>query len=115
MGGSVTLFAGRQDARDAGYATSSGGAALLLWRDLGRATLYASATYRHLGSDARLSLYREARSDDFVKLGGGVSWRRLSLLGLAPVLRAAYERNRSTIGLYDYRRIAVDIGVVSAF
>jgi tetratricopeptide (TPR) repeat protein len=114
-GGSITLSASRQTARDPGYATTSAGAVLLLWQDLGRATVYASAAYRHLGSDARLLLYPQARTDDYMRAGGGVAWRRLSLLGLAPVVRVAYERNRSTVGLYDYRRVAVDIGVVSAF
>lgn len=115
FGGSFTLSANRQTARDPGYATASVAGGLLLWQDLGPATLYASATYRHLESDARLFLYPETRTDNFVRVGAGISWRRLSLLGLAPILRVAYERNQSTVGIYDYRRVAVDLGVVSAF
>jgi len=114
-GGSLTLSANRQTARDQGYGTASGGIALLLWRDLGAATIYGMASYRHLGSDSRLSLYPNRRSDDYVRIGSGASFRRLAVMGLAPIVRFAYERNRSTVGIYGYRRFSVDAGIIKAF
>lgn len=114
-GGSITLSATRQKARDRGYSTASGGISLLLWRDLGAATLYGTVGYRHLNSDARLSLYPRQRTEDYVRVGVGASFRRLAVVGLAPIVRVAYERNSSTVGVYGYRRLAVDIGIIRAF
>ena len=114
-GTSLTLFANRQTARDPGYATAAGGASLLLWRDAGAATLYATATYRRLEADARLALYPRRRIDDYARIGVGASFRKLAIAGLAPIVRVAYERNRSTVGLYAYRRVAVDVGIIRAF
>jgi hypothetical protein len=33
----------------------------------------------------------------------------------APIVRLHYERNVSTVEIYDYRRLAADIGVTAAF
>ncbi|MEG3123549.1 tetratricopeptide repeat protein [Sphingomonas sp. GB1N7] len=115
FGASLTLSADRQSANNPGYATRSGGGSALLWRDLGRATIYGTLSYRHLGSDERLFLYLRSRTDDFARIGIGASFRKLSLAGLAPVMRLAYEHNRSTVGIYDYRRASVEFGVTRAF
>jgi len=114
-GGSLTVSADRQSAADPGYATTSGGATALLWRDLGSLTLYGSASYRHLGSDARLFLYPKSRTDDFYRVSLGIAFRKLQVAGLAPLARLAWERNVSTVGIYDYRRIALELGVTRAF
>lgn len=114
-GASINLLAGRQSARDPGYAMAYGGASVLLWRDIGSVTLYATGQYRRLEADERLSLYPRRRIDDYARLGVGASFRSLSVAGLAPVVRIAAERNRSTVGLYDYRRLAVDIGIIRSF
>ena len=115
VGVSVTLSANRQTARDPGYATTSGGITFLGWRDIGWSTLYANAAFRHLDSDARLFLYSKSRSDDFFRVSAGAAFRKLSVAGLAPVVRLAWERNRSTVGIYDYRRLSVEVGVTRAF
>jgi hypothetical protein len=114
-GGSVSVTLTRQTARDAGYAATSGGFGALIWRDAGRATFYGSLSVRGRVADARLTLYRKVRSDRLFRLSGGVSFRRLTLFGMAPILRAGYERNHSTVGLYDYRRLSTDIGIIRAF
>jgi tetratricopeptide (TPR) repeat protein len=114
-GGSITLSANRQTAQDPGYATASGGVSALLWRDIKWSTVYGTATYRHLDSDARLFLYPKSRSDVYYRLGLGVAFRKLAYAGLAPIIRAGFERNRSTVGIYDYRRLSVDVGVTRAF
>ena len=115
FGGSVSLSFDRQSARDPGYATASGGITILGWRDIGWSTVYANASYRHLESDARLFLYPERRTDDYVRVGAGAVFRKVKLAGLAPVARVAWERNRSTVGIYDYRRLSVEFGVTRAF
>lgn len=115
FGASITLSANRQTARDPGYTTSSGGMAVLGWRDIGWSTVYTTVTYRHLASDARLFLYPQSRTDDFYRIGLGAAFRKVKIAGLAPVLRVAWERNRSTVGIYDYRRLSIEMGITRAF
>ncbi len=114
-GGSLTLSATRQTARDPGYATASGAASLLGWRELGRTTLYATAGLRRLEGDARLFLFPERRKDWNVSLGLGATFRRLQIHGFAPIVRLDWEHNRSTVGIYDYTRKAAAIGLTRAF
>jgi len=115
LGASVSLSLNRQTARDPGYATASGGVTALAWRDIGWSTAYATISYRHLGSDARLFLFPKSRSDDFFRIGAGAAFRKVKLAGLAPLVRVAWERNRSTVGIYDYRRLSVEMGITRAF
>lgn len=115
LGGSLTLSATRQSARDPGYATTSGGPSVVVWRDLGAMTVYGTAAYRHLASDARLFLYPRSRTDDYVRVAGGMVFRKLAFAGLAPLVRVAWERNASTVGIYDYRRLSVETGITRAF
>ncbi|BCA60444.1 tetratricopeptide repeat protein [Sphingomonas sp. HMP6] len=115
MGGSITVSMDRQIARDPGFANTSGGVTALVWRDVKTATLFGTVTYRHLDADARLLLYTARRYDNFVRIGTGLVLRKLALLALAPVARFAYERNRSSVGIYDYRRLSVELGVTRAF
>jgi tetratricopeptide (TPR) repeat protein len=114
-GGSLTVDAARQSARDPGYATWSGGGSLLAWRDIGRATVFLSAGIHRLEGDDRLFLFPYRRQEWLIQVGGGASFRRLMVAGFAPVLRVNYERNQSTLGLYDYHRIVSQIGVTRAF
>lgn len=114
-GGSITLSATRQTAKDAGYATASGAANLLGWHEFGRTTVYATAGLRRLEGDARLFLFPERRKDWNYSLGLGATFRRLQLHGFAPIVRLDWERNRSTVGIYDYSRKAATIGLTRAF
>lgn len=114
-GGSVTLTATRQTAEDPGYATTSGGVGLLGWRELGRTTLYATAALRRLEADQRLLLFPERRRDWNVSLGLGATFRQLQLHGFAPIVRLEWERNSSTVGIYDFTRKAATIGLTRAF
>ena len=41
--------------------------------------------------------------------------RQLARGGFAPVVRLNYERNRSTIAFYDYRRLRAEFGLTRAF
>ena len=114
-GGSITLSATRQTAKDPGYATASGAANLLGWHEFGRTTVYATAGLRRLEGDARLFLFPERRKDWNYSLGLGATFRRLQIHGFAPIVRLDWERNRSTVGIYDYSRKAATIGLTRAF
>ena len=41
--------------------------------------------------------------------------RRLAVGGVAPVVSYAYTRNLSTVGLFEYERHRVDVGLTSRF
>jgi outer membrane protein len=114
-GGSVGASFSRQTARDPGYATTAGGANLLYWREAGRITLFGTLGLRRLEADARLLLFPERRREWLYSLGAGATFRQLAVNGFAPLVRLSLERNASTVGLYDYRRTAVDFGITRAF
>jgi hypothetical protein len=114
-GGGVRLFASRDDARDPGYADFSGGGSVYAYREWARTTIVANAGYRRLESDARLFLYPEPRKDDNLDLSLSGTFRALTLGSFAPLARVRYERNWSTVGIYDFDRFSVEFGVVSAF
>jgi hypothetical protein len=114
-GGGVRVFASRDDARDPGYADTSGGGSVYLYREWARTTLVASAAYRRLEADARLLLYPERRKDDNLDLSLSGTFRSLTVGSFAPLARVRYERNWSTVGIYDFDRFSVEFGVVSAF
>ena len=111
----MTVDGARQAADDPGYATWSGGATVLAWRDLGRTTVFASAGLHRLEGDARLFLFPDKRREWLWQAGAGATFRRLTWNGFAPVVRVSYERNVSTVGLYDYHRLATNAGVTRAF
>ena len=111
----VSLSGLRQTARDPGYSTAAGGITLLGWRDMGKVTLFANATARRLESDARLFPFTDRRKEWFLRGAVGATFRQIEVAGFSPVLRMGYERNISTVGIYDYRRLSVDVGITRAF
>jgi hypothetical protein len=114
-GGGITLSATRQTARDPGYANVAAGATFVYWRELGHTTVFATFTARGLEADARLFLYPERRRDLLLGGSAGATFRGLKVQGFAPVVRVSYERNFSTVGIYDYRRVAATFGITRAF
>nr|WP_253951034.1 surface lipoprotein assembly modifier [Novosphingobium sp. SG751A] len=114
-GTSVTLSANRQTARDPGYATASGAIGGVYWHDFGKTTLFATASGSRLGADARLFLFPERRTDWYLRGGIGAVWRKVEVAGFSPVVRVAYERNWSTVGIYDFRRVTTDVGITRSF
>lgn len=114
-GGSIALSANRQTARDPGYATASGGLGLVYWHDFGKVTLFGTLTASRLEADKRLFLFPDRRQEWYGRGGGGAVIRRVQVAGFSPVIRVAYERNWSTVGIYDYRRVSTDIGITRAF
>lgn len=114
-GAALTVSATRQTARDPGYATRAGGMTLLGWQSLGRTTLFLSAGAQRLVGDERLFLFPEKRREWLYQVNGGITFRQLRVNSFAPVLRIGYERNRSSVELYDYRRLSAQIGITRAF
>lgn len=105
----------RQDANDPGYATTSGGLQVLLWRKLYGVSAFADLHLSRLGADERLALFPERRWDWLYSATLGATFPQFAVRGFAPVLRVSFERNDSTVGVYDYSRWAGDIGFTRAF
>lgn len=114
-GGGVQVYGFREAARDPGYSLASGGTTIYLFRELGRATLVGTLGYSHLEADERLFLYTKRRVEDRYNASLAMTLRSLRLGSFAPLIRLKWERNRSSIEIYDYRRVAAEFGVTSAF
>jgi hypothetical protein len=114
-GGGVQVYGFREAARDSGYSLVSGGASAYLFREFGRTTLVGTLGYSHLEADERLFLYPKRRVEDRYNAGLAATLRALRLGSFAPLVRLKWERNRSSIEIYDYRRVAAEFGVASAF
>jgi outer membrane protein len=105
----------RQALNDPGYATKGWRAGIIGWRELGRMTLTAEATFGRLAADERLVLFPDRRSDRYERLSLGATFRQLQFRGFAPLFRVSFERNRSTIAFYDFRRTKTELGIARAF
>jgi hypothetical protein len=114
-GGGLSFTAIRQQLRDDGYSTWSGQAALFGWHDLGRVTLAANLGFGRLKADERLLLYLDRRNEALYHATLGATVRRIQFKGFAPTVSFTWERNRSSIEIYDYRRTVVDLGLTRAF
>jgi tetratricopeptide (TPR) repeat protein len=115
FGGGLQVNGTRQVAQDPGYSTVGGGANLYLYRELGRSTAVLNFGYRHLEADKRLFLYPERRKDDDLTAGLSGTFRALTVGTFAPIAKVSYERNWSTVGIYDFHRISAELGVTAAF
>lgn len=113
----VTLAASatRQSAQDPGYATWAAGATVGTWREMRWGTVFASTGLRRTEGDERLFLFPERRKEWLVTARAGVTFRTLSMMNLAPMVRVSFEDNASTVGIYDYRRLAMEVGFTRAF
>lgn len=111
----AALSAQRQDLRDRGYALTSASGAVFGWAELGGTSLVATLSYQRLEADARLLLFPRRRVDDRYGIELAGIFRQLTIWRFAPVVRLRFERNASTVGLYDYRRAAVEFGIARAF
>jgi outer membrane protein len=114
-GASLSVSGARQVAADPGFSSWSGGPAALLWVEAGRSTLFASLSARRLEADAPFFLFAQPRREWLVRGVAGVTLRRLTVAGFAPVVRVAAERNWSSVGLFAYSRLAADMGLTRAF
>lgn len=115
FGGGLQLRASRTAARDPGWSDWTGGASGYLFREIGRTTLVVDGGYSRLTADERLFLYPRKRVDDRFNIGLSATFRAIQWKGLAPFVRLRAERNRSTVGIFDFSRRAAELGVTSAF
>ncbi|MFN6982366.1 MAG: surface lipoprotein assembly modifier [Brevundimonas sp.] len=111
----LNASATRQTAEDPGYATWAGGITVGGWRDMRWGTVFVSTGLRRTVGDARLFLFPERREEWLVTAKAGVTFRTLTVAKLAPVVRATLEENDSTVGIYDYSRIAMEVGFTRVF
>lgn len=115
LGLAVTGSAMRESLRDPGYSTTSWRLGLLGWKDFGRMTLTADAEFGRLSADDRLALFPDKRHERYSRMSLGATFRRLEFHGFAPVARLSFERNRSSIAFYDFRRTRTELGFERAF
>lgn len=115
FGGGLQLRTSRTAARDPGWSDWTGGASAYLFREIGRTTLVLDGSYSRLRADERLILYRQRRLDDRWSAGLAATFRAIQWKGIAPFLRLRAERNRSTVGIFDFSRRAAEFGLTSAF
>ncbi|MEN5144858.1 porin family protein [Brevundimonas diminuta] len=111
LAGSVT----RQTAQDSGYATWAGGLSSGYWRETRWGTAFVSGSMRRTKGDERLFLFPDKRREWLGAARVGMTLRSLEMYGFAPTVRLGFERNSSTVGIYEYRRVSVDVGVARAF
>lgn len=115
FGGGLQLRASRTAARDPGWSDWTGGGSAYLFREFGRTTLVIDGNYGRLTADERLFLYPKKRVDDRYGIGLSATFRAIQWKGIAPFVRLRAERNRSTVGIFDFSRRAAEVGVTSAF
>ena len=111
----VSVFAERQQLRDDGYSTKSAQLSLFGYREIAAATVTATLSYMRLEADKRLFLYPTRRKENLYRATIAATFRKLEVASFAPLVRVTAERNRSSLGLFDYRRIRTEVGIVRAF
>ena len=114
-GGGLRVSADRQMARDPGYSHASGGVQAYTFREFGSVTLVLDASYSHLEADRRLFLYPRRRIDDRFEVGVAGTFRSLRVDRFAPTIGFNWEKNTSTVGIYDYQRLSAEVGISAAF
>ncbi|MFJ6023060.1 surface lipoprotein assembly modifier [Brevundimonas sp. NPDC092305] len=112
---SLSISGTRQSAEDPGYATWGGGVTAGSWLETNWGTIFASVGARRTEGDERLFLFPERRKDWMVLARAGVTLRALTVADMSPTIRLNVEDNSSTVGIYDYRRMAVEFGLSKAF
>jgi hypothetical protein len=115
LGAGVQLYGFRESASDPGYSTTTGGLGAYAYREMGRATLIATAGYARLEADRRLALYPRRRMEDRFSASLAATLRAIRVGAFSPMARIQWERNSSSIEIYDYRRLSAEFGVTSAF
>ncbi|KPL67950.1 hypothetical protein SZ64_07350 [Erythrobacter sp. SG61-1L] len=115
FGGGFQINGSRDVASDPGYSTASGGVNTYLYREMGRTTTVLNLGYRRLEADKRLFLYPQRRKDDTFSASLSGTFRGLTFGTFAPLVRVAYQRNWSTVEIYDFDRISAEVGLVAAF
>lgn len=115
LGIGASLTGIRQSLGDPGYSTTSAQLGLFAYREVGRMTVTAALSAGRLIADERLFLYPQKRAEWSTRATLGATFRRIELHGFSPTAQLSWERNRSSIAIYDYRRTALEFGIARAF
>lgn len=113
--GGLQLSLARGAARDPGYSTASGNAGIYLFREFGAITGVFNLGYGHLEADQRLFLYPQRRIENRYSAGLAITFRSLRLGQFAPLAKIGFERNNSTVEIYDYSRFSGELGIAASF
>jgi outer membrane protein len=113
VGGQVLLA--RETAREAGYANTVVGLNLHGFHSLGTTTFVATLGYSRLEADQALFFFPRRRQDDRFAASFAATLGGLRVGPVAPLARLRWERNRSTMDFFDYRRVSGEIGLIAAF
>lgn len=105
----------RSFAEDPGYATATAGVTAYGYEEIGSVTAVARLGYQRIEADERLFLYPERRVDNRLEASLSATLRSLQFATFAPQMKVTYERSFSTVGIYDYSRLATEVGLVAAF
>ncbi|MGZ8997556.1 MAG: surface lipoprotein assembly modifier, partial [Allosphingosinicella sp.] len=109
------VAAERESAEDPGYSMTAGNVSLVGYREIGATTATATLAYGRVEADRRLFIYPRRRQDDTFRLSLSATFRQFSFRGFAPLVRVTGELNRSSIELFDYRRLRTEFGLARAF
>lgn len=101
----------RAGARDAAYATTALGPLVVVSRDVGRATVFASGSVSRLDADAAFALFGRVRRDWYAAAQLGVTARIVTIAGLSPSARIEVSRNASTVPLYAFHRARIELAL----
>ena len=113
VGGQVTGF--REVAGDPAFSLTGGSLTPYAFREIGRTTAVVQLGYQQLRADARAFIYPRKRRDDRLSASLSATFRALTIGTFAPFSRLRIERNRSTVGIFDFNRIAAEFGLTAAF
>ncbi len=111
----ASLSVDRYKARDAAYSTRSWTAGLTAYRDFGRTSLNVGTEVGRLEADEALSILPEARRDKLLRFSISAVMRQFTIAGFAPVARVIFERNKSNVEFYDFKRTRTEFGISRAF
>lgn len=113
VGAQVLLI--RETAREPGYATTRGALTLHAFHAVGATTFIVTLGYGRLEADRQLAFFPQRRIDDRFTASLAATLGGLRLGPAAPLVRLNWERNRSSVPFYDFRRVAAEFGLVAAF
>lgn len=111
----ATVAGERQDLRESAYSLTTGQLTLFGYREMGAMTVIASLGYGRVEAAERLFIYPRRRSDVLYRASLGATFRQLTIGNFAPLVRFTFERNRSSIELYQHQRLRTEFGLSRAF
>jgi hypothetical protein len=109
------LLLARDTARESAFATASATLAIHAFREFDTMTLIATLGYGRLEADRAFAVFERRRVGDRFTASLAATFAALRLGPVAPLVRLMWERNRSSVAVYHFSRIAGEFGVTAAF